>query len=96
MPELSARIYIKLWIYDRQNQALLDGPRWLTDFLPIGDGMLEGMVNLTVPYGGLDVQFEAIAVEVETDRESYKTAIDRRIVPSAPPTLPLENSPLRH
>jgi hypothetical protein len=91
LPELSARIYIKLWIYDRQNQALLDGPRWLTDFLPIGDGNVEGMVNLTVPYGGLDVQFEAIAVEVETDRESYKTAIERRIVPSAPPTLPLEN-----
>ncbi|TAF57801.1 MAG: hypothetical protein EAZ61_00390 [Oscillatoriales cyanobacterium] len=96
MPELSARIYIKLWIYDRQNQALLDGPRWLTDFLPLGDGTVEGMVNLTVPYGGLDVQFEAIAVEVETDRESYKTAIERRIVPSAPPTLPLENSSQRY
>ncbi len=95
LPELSARIYIKLWIHDRQNQALLDGPRWLTDFLPIGDGNVEGMVNLTVPYGGLDVQFEAIAVEVETDRESYKTAIERRIVPSAPPTLPLENPSLR-
>jgi hypothetical protein len=91
LPELSSRIYIKLWIYDRQNQALLDGPRWLTDFLPIGDGNVEGMINLTVPYGGLDVQFEAIAVEVETDRESYKTVVERRIVPSAPPSLPLEN-----
>ena len=91
LPELNSRVYVKLWIFDRQNQALLDGPRWLTDFLPLDDGTVEGMVNLTVPYGGLDVQFEAIAVEVETDRESYKAAVERRIIPAAPPTLPLEN-----
>jgi len=90
LPMLVSRVYVKLWIYDRQNQALLDGPRWMTDFLPLDEREVEGMMSLTVPYGGLDVQFEAIAVEVETGRESYKAIVDRQVVPVAAPRLPLE------
>lgn len=92
LPQTSDRIYVKLWIHDRQNQALLDGPRWLTDFFPVEAGTVESIVQLTIPRGGLELQFEAIAVDVETERESYKVAVSRRVSPPGMPTLPLMGS----
>jgi hypothetical protein len=90
LPEIPIRLCVKLWLHDRQNHQLLDSPRWLTDFLPTGTGEQETMVQLTVPYGGLEVQFEAIAVEMLTQRESGKTTVERQVVPPGPPVLPLE------
>ncbi|MDC0833004.1 hypothetical protein CKA32_006033 [Geitlerinema sp. FC II] len=89
LPEPSAGMVVKLWIRDLQNQTLIDGPRWLTDFFLLGNGQQESSVQLSIPRGGLDVQFEAIAVDVDTERESYKATVSRRVLPSGSPTLPL-------
>lgn len=87
------RVYVKLWIHDRQNQLLLDGPRWLTDFFPVDDDLLESMIRLTIPQGGVELQFEAIAVDMDHERESYKVAIARRVSPPGLPSLPLSSKP---
>lgn len=87
------RVYVKLWIHDRQNQLLLDGPRWLTDFFPVDDDLVESMIRLTIPQGGVELQFEAIAVDMDYERESYKVAIARRVSPPGLPSLPLSSKP---
>ena len=92
LPDLKPRIYVKLWIHDRQNQTLLEGPLWLTDFLPAESGKVEIITQLTIPHGGLEIQVEAIAVEMQTQRESRKASIEREVVPAAPPSLPLEEN----
>lgn len=89
LPQVGGRVYVKLWIHDRQNQILLDGPRWLTDFFATEDGMMESMVQLAIPRGGLELQFEAIAVDMDTERESYKVGVTRRVSPPGLPSLPL-------
>lgn len=91
LPDLSPRIYVKLWLTDRQTRSLLDGPRWLVDFLPNGRGTLEAFTQITVPLGCLEVRFEAIAVEVQTQRESHKATVDRSVVPPDLPTLSMDD-----
>jgi hypothetical protein len=81
LPDILPKIYVKLWINDRQSRTLLDGPRWLVDFLPNGRGELEASTQLTVPFGSLEIQIAAIAVEASTKRESYRTSIDRTVIP---------------
>jgi hypothetical protein len=89
LPQIQPRIYVKLWLHDRQSRTILDGPHWLTEFWPTGMGDVEGTKELLVPYGSLEVQFEAIAVEMQTQRESHKVSVDRAISPPRPPNLPL-------
>ncbi|MEL7038595.1 MAG: hypothetical protein AAFO04_23725 [Cyanobacteria bacterium J06592_8] len=90
MDENIPRTYVKIWVYDRQSRGIVDGPRWLTEFLPNGLGQIETMVNLQIAYGSLEVQFEAIAVEMQTQRESHKVIVERSVIPTSPPTLPLD------
>jgi hypothetical protein len=87
MPDLPCRIYVKFWVNDRQTRSLLDGPRWLVDFNPTGLGDLEATTQLTVPFGSLEIQFEAIAIEMATQRESHKVVAARMVVPPDTPTL---------
>jgi hypothetical protein len=89
LPDGRSRIYVKLWINDCQTRTLMDGPRWLVDFLPNGHGALEALTQLTVPYGSLEIRFEAIAIEMQTQRESRKTSVDRAVVPPDLPALSL-------
>ena len=91
LPNLLPRIYVKLWVTDRQTRSLLDGPRWLVDFLPNGLGALEAMIPLTVPFGSVELRFEAIAVEMHTQRESHKVTIDRLVVPPDLPIVSLDD-----
>ncbi|NEP46770.1 MAG: hypothetical protein F6K35_49300, partial [Okeania sp. SIO2H7] len=91
LPDLLARIYVKLWISDRQTQTIVDHPRWVTDFSLNGFDKLEAMVEMKVPFGCMEVRFEAIAREMQTNRESHKASIDRQVAPPPPPSLPLEN-----
>jgi hypothetical protein len=81
LPSILPKLYVKLWINDRQTRTLLDGPRWLVDFVPNGRDQLEAVTQLTVPFGSLEIQIAAIAVEASTKRESYRTAVDRAVVP---------------
>ena len=90
LPENLPRIYVKIWVYDRQSRSIVDGPRWLTEFSPNGLNQIETTVNLEIAYGSLEVQFEAIAVEMQTQRESHKVIVERSVVPPAAPTLPLD------
>lgn len=91
LPNLLPRIYVKLWINDRQTRSLLEGPRWLVDLLPNGHGFLEATTQLMVPLGSLDIRFEAIAVEMQTQRESRKVSVDRAVVPPDLPALSLHD-----
>ena len=91
LPNLLPRIYVKLWVTDRQTRSLLDGPRWLVDFLPNGLGDLEAMAPLTVPFGSVELRFEAIAVEMHTQRESHKATVDRVVIPPDLPSVSLDD-----
>ncbi|MGD1713139.1 hypothetical protein [Dapis sp. BLCC M172] len=91
LPEGLPRIYVKIWVYDRQAQTIVAGPRWLTDFIPNGMGEIEVITELDIAYGCLEVKFEAIAAEVQTNRESHKAVIERLVVPPPPPKLPFDD-----
>ncbi|MEG5064599.1 hypothetical protein QUB33_13350 [Microcoleus sp. B3-A4] len=90
LPELMPRIYVKVWVYDRQTYLILDGPRWITEFQSNGLGKVRASVELEIPYGCMEVEFEAIAVEMQTQRESHKVSVHRQVLPPAGPTLPLD------
>jgi hypothetical protein len=90
LPDIVPRLYVKLWLEDRQTREILDGPHWVVEFWPSGSGDKFATTEVVVPYGCLEVQFEAIAVEVQTDRESHKVVLERRVLPPEPPRLPLD------
>ncbi|MDX2215734.1 MAG: hypothetical protein SFY66_20900 [Oculatellaceae cyanobacterium bins.114] len=91
LPDVKSRIYVKMWVLDRQTRSLLDGPRWFMAFVPDGLGYLETRTQVTVPYGCLEVVFEAIAIEMMTKRESHKVVINRKIIPPDLPSLTEED-----
>jgi hypothetical protein len=90
LPDVTSRLYVKLWLHDRQTRSLLEGPHWLMNFLPNGSGEQEVRTQLIVPFGCFEIQFEAIAVEMATQRESHKIIVDRMIIPPDLPTLLLD------
>lgn len=85
LPYLRPKVYVKLWVNDRQTRTLLDGPRWLVDFFADGFGGMEATTQFTAPLGSLDVRLEAIAVEMQTQRESQKVGVDLTIEPAEIP-----------
>lgn len=90
IPQTPHPIGVKLWLQDLQNRALLDGPRWLMNFVPNSNGDREAWTSLTVPHGCLEVQLEAIAIELATQRESHKVTCDRPVIPPDLPSLSLD------
>ncbi len=90
IPNLLPCIYIKFWITDCETRSLLDGPHWLTELIPNGYGELEALTQLVVPAGSLDIRFEAIAVEMATQRESHKASVERKVIPPDLPSLSAE------
>ncbi|MFQ3618871.1 MAG: hypothetical protein SNJ50_19460 [Cyanobacteriota bacterium] len=91
LPDLEPRFYIKLWLRDRQSRTILDGPRWVMNFVPDGQGYQIAYTQVTVPFGCVETQFEAIAVEMSTQRESRKVVQSRRVVPPDLPQLDLND-----
>lgn len=87
LPDILPKIYVKVWISDRQTRAILEPPRWIMNFRPDGHGNLESTAELNIPLGSVEIQIEAIAVEVMSDRESYKVSVDRRVNSEALPDL---------
>jgi hypothetical protein len=92
LPSERSNLAIKLWIEDYQTRSLLDGPHWLFDLIPTGEGSLEGKTQLTVPMGCLEIRIEAIAVDLPTQNESHKASIERKVIPPDLPNFP--NLPL--
>ncbi|MGK7905167.1 MAG: hypothetical protein AB4352_27915 [Hormoscilla sp.] len=92
LPNLLSRFYVKLWVLDPQTRTLLEPPRWLTKFQPhlYQEGM-ETNTEFPVPFGCMEIQIEAIAVEVATERESHKVTVNRMVVPPNLPELRMEN-----
>lgn len=90
LPPTTHPVGVKLWLQDLQNRVLLDGPHWLMNFVPNSKGDREAWTSLTVPHGCLEVQFEAIAIELATQRESHKVSCDRAVVPPDLPSLSLD------
>jgi hypothetical protein len=91
LPDIVPKIYAKLWVSDRQNRNLIEPSRWIIDFKPDGHGNLEATTEIKVPFDCIEIQVEAIAVEVMTNRESHKVVVTRRVVPEELPDLWLDN-----
>ncbi len=90
LPPHSSRLCVKLWVQDRQSRSLLDGPRWLMDLIPDRTGEQEALTQLTIPFGSMEIRFEAIAVDIDSQRESHKVAVDCVVVPPDLPNLSLD------
>ncbi|MEW6494139.1 MAG: hypothetical protein AB1589_16745, partial [Cyanobacteriota bacterium] len=90
LPPHSSRLCVKLWVQDRQSRSLLDGPRWLMDLIPDRTGEQEALTQLTIPFGSMEIRFEAIAVDIDSQRESHKVAVDCVVVPPDMPKLSLD------
>ena len=80
-PSYPGSIYVKLWVQDRETRQLLDGPRAFVDFTGNDAGELETLTQLIVPVGSLSIRIEAIAIDVETQKESHKAICDRTVIP---------------
>ncbi|NEP59278.1 MAG: hypothetical protein F6K31_20055 [Symploca sp. SIO2G7] len=90
LPTHSSRLYVKLWVKDRQSRLILDGPRSFVDFVPNASGEQEELTQLIVPFGTVEIRFEAIAIDIYSQRESQKVAVDSKVVSSDLPGISLE------
>jgi hypothetical protein len=83
LPAIESKLFVKFWVKDCQTRNIIDGPRWLVDFQMESDAdFMTARTPITLPLGTMEVAFEAIAVEMQTQRESRKTSTIR------PVTLP--------
>ena len=85
VPMRQPRLGVKFWVVDLQTRSLVEGPNWLGDFYPDAWGNLETSFPMTVPFGCLEIRFEAISSDISTKQESRKAQINRSVVP---PDLP--------
>ena len=74
------RMGLKLWVQDRQTRQLLEPPRWVLELTPNGRSGLESRTTVIVPPGLLEVQFEAIAIDLETQHTGQKASHSCRCV----------------
>lgn len=81
LPQSLSRLRVKIWMRDRQMRSLLEEPRWLGEFESNTTSELEAKTEFTIPYGCMEVELEAIAVEITTGRESHKITLDRMVIP---------------
>lgn len=91
LPDMPYRFYIKLWLHDRQTLTVLNGPHWLVHAIPTRGGQLEYRTQISVPFGCTQVQVEAIAIEMATQRESHKATLERAVVPPNLPSLSFDD-----
>lgn len=82
LPPYPRRLAVKVWVTDVQSRNLADRPRWLMNWITIEQGQKMARLQLQVPQGSLEARFEAIAIDLATQQESYKTTVARAIVPS--------------
>ncbi|OKH18587.1 hypothetical protein [[Limnothrix rosea] IAM M-220] len=81
LPPYGDRLYVKLWLQDRQTRSILGGPYQLTDFTPNQDGDAETLMQVPIPQGAMEVRFEAIAINPRLQQESRKVGVDRHVIP---------------
>ena len=90
LPSDADSIYVRIWMQDRQTRYLLDQPRNLVQFTRNSQGELEALTQITVPLGSSQIHFEAIAIDMETQRESHKAMVDRVVIPADLPDVSWE------
>jgi hypothetical protein len=89
LPIMQSKLFVKLWVKDCQTRNIIDGPRWLVDLQGgIDPDYLTLGTTITLPLGVMEVMFEAITVEMQTQRESRKISIPRSVTP---PNLSLDD-----
>jgi hypothetical protein len=81
LPLYPRRLAVKVWVTDIQSRTLVDRPRWLMSWTANDDDEQTAFLQLQVPQGSMEVQFEAIAIDLATQRESYKTTVTRSVMP---------------
>lgn len=82
LPAIAPKFFVKFWIKDLQTRMIVDGPRWLLDFKTVANTeFIETQTNASIPLSSIDVAFEAIAIEAQTQRESHKSRVVRAVVP---------------
>ena len=82
LPAIAPKFFVKFWIKDLQTRTIVDGPRWLLDFSTVPDAdFIETRTNISIPLSSIDVAFEAIAIEAQTQRESHKVRVIRAVIP---------------
>jgi hypothetical protein len=82
LPALAPKFFVKFWIKDLQTRMIVDGPRWLLDFSIVPNtNFIETRTNISIPLSSIDVAFEAIAIEAQTQRESHKFRVMRAVTP---------------
>ena len=82
LPQYPRRLAVKIWVTDIQSRTLVDRPRWLMNWSPTPEGDQTAFLQLQVPLGSIEARFEAIAIDLATQQESYKTSLTREIVPA--------------
>ena len=90
LPDVDQRLYVKLWLSDRQTRMLVDEPRWLMYLEPDGQGTVTTTLRVTVPMHCLELQISAIAIDMPPKRERERVVCDRRVLPANIPSLSLE------
>ncbi|NKB18158.1 MAG: hypothetical protein HC770_08925, partial [Pseudanabaena sp. CRU_2_10] len=80
LPAIESKLFVKFWVKDCQTRNIIDGPRWLVDFQRESDAdFMTVRTPITLPLGSMEVVFEAIAVEMQTQRESRKASTIRSV-----------------
>jgi hypothetical protein len=80
LPVVESRLFVKFWVKDCQTRNIIDGPRWLVDFQrDAAADFMTVRTPITLPLGTMEVAFEAIAVEMQTQRESRKASTIRSV-----------------
>ena len=60
------------------------------DFVSNASGELEELTQLIVPFGTVEIRFEAIAIDIYSQRESHKVAVDSKVISADLPGISLE------
>jgi len=82
LPAIAPKLFVKFWIKDLQTRMIIDGPRWLLDFNKVPNAeFIETRTNISIPLSSIDVAFEAIAIETQTQRESHKARVTHAVTP---------------
>ena len=87
LPAYPRRLAVKVWVTDMQSRTLVDRPRWLMNWTPADAGEQTAFLKLQVPLGSVEATFEAIAIDLATQQESYKTTLVRAIAPANLPAI---------
>lgn len=87
LPIVLSNVIVKLWIEDYQTRTLLDDIHIVTDIHCTSWGTMEGVANLIVPYGCLEMIIGAIAYHQVTHQESNKVTILKKIIPADLPKM---------